>query len=69
MPYFQVYNLLKSDCSLQELLDGLQDISLEYGYLCGMAAHGLRENVEPELIRLLVLIEAVKFKIKEKDYA
>lgn len=67
MPYQQAYDLLKSENpTLEQLLDAYLDIGFQHGYVAAVATHGLRDNVESELIRFIVILEALKFKILEK---
>lgn len=66
MPYFQAKELLKNpDASLEDLLAALEDLGVQYGYIVAMAAHGMRNDSEIDLVRLLVLIKALKFKITQ----
>jgi hypothetical protein len=48
----------------EDLVDALSDLSAEYGYIYCTARHDLRQNTEPELTRFILVIEALKFKIK-----
>ena len=66
MPYFQASEILKNpESSISELLDALEDCGVQYGYLVAMAEHGLRDDVETELVRLLTLIKLIKIRIKK----
>lgn len=47
-----------------ELVDALADLSTEYGYIYCTARYELRRNTEPELTKFTLVIEALKFKIK-----
>lgn len=64
MPYFQASELLKNtEAPLEELLDSLESLSKEYGYIAGSISLGLRENAEEDLIRIIILSKAIKYKI------
>ncbi|MEG5045957.1 hypothetical protein [Microcoleus sp. B4-C1] len=67
MPYFQACELLLSkESTVEELLEAHEDIACQYGHITCTAALGLREDVEPDLIRLVMILEAIKVKIVEK---
>lgn len=51
----------------EELVDALVDMLGEYYHVYYSALHGYRENATPELIRLTVVIEFLKTKIKHKE--
>ncbi len=64
MPYAQANELLQSpNPNLVDLLNALKDLSVQYGYIVGMASQGLREDSEADLARLLVLIKLIKDRI------
>lgn len=70
MPYTQAYNLLKNpEASLIELLESLQDLAIEYGYITGTASLGFREDPETDLVRILVLIQGIKLRIQQTYYS
>lgn len=48
----------------EDLVDALSDLSREYGYIYCTARYELRHNTEPELTKFMIVIEALKFKIK-----
>lgn|GEM_PF-2522009 len=67
MPEYQVSQVLENpEVTLQELLYALEDMSIQYGYISGMAAHGLRENAEADLVRTLCIIKIIKLRIHKK---
>ncbi|MEG4010408.1 hypothetical protein QUA41_30775 [Microcoleus sp. Pol11C1] len=73
MPYVQAYECLKdSNSSIAQLLDALEDTVTEYIYLTTMAWHEartgnqLREGVEEDLLKLLVLKKALKVEIETR---
>lgn len=64
MPYSQaVESLNNPDASLEDLLLAIQDLAVQYGYILAMTSQGLREDSESDLLKILVLIKAIKFKI------
>ncbi|MEG4861221.1 hypothetical protein QUB75_27075 [Microcoleus sp. K1-B6] len=66
MPYFQASELLKNpEASLDDLLTAIEDLGVQYGYIVAMASQGLREDSEIDLVRLLVLIKSLRFKITQ----
>lgn len=67
MPYFQAYKLLENpNCSVSELANSIEEMGMEYGYIIAMAGQGLREDSETDLVRILILLKALKLKIQEK---
>lgn len=63
--YQQALELLFSENpKKEELVDALADIAWEYGYVYHSAVTGYRQNVEPELTNLTVVIDSLKTKIK-----
>jgi hypothetical protein len=63
--YQQALELLFSEKpKKEELVDALDDIAREYGYVYYSAVNGYRQNAEPELTRLTVVIDFLKTKIK-----
>lgn len=68
MPYFQANELLKNpEASLEELLDSLESLGREWGYLAGSISLGLRDNAEEDLIRIIILSKAIKHRIIQFD--
>lgn len=66
MPYSQASELLKnSEVTLEQLLKALLDLGMEWGYIAASARHGFRENADADLIRIIVLSDAIIYKIKE----
>ncbi len=66
MPYFQAIELFNNpEASLENLLIAIEDLGVEYGYIVAMASQGLREDSEIDLVRILVLIKALKLKITQ----
>ncbi len=66
MPYFQAAELLKLETtSIEELLNALEDLGIEYGHIRGSVGHGLRENAEADLIRIIILSKSIKYRIIE----
>lgn len=66
MPYAQAHDLLQTpNPDLIDLLNALEDLSIQYGYIIGMTKQGLREDSEADLARLLVLIKSIKDKIEK----
>ncbi len=67
MPYFQASELLKNpEASSEELLRALFDLGKEWGYITSSARQGLRENAEPDLIRIIVLSDMIIYRIQQK---
>ncbi|WP_333282839.1 hypothetical protein [Microcoleus sp. D2_18a_B4] len=64
--YYQqaVELLFTPDAAKEDLIDALSDVSSEYGYIYCTARHELRQNTAPELTKFTLVIEALKFKIK-----
>ncbi len=66
MPYAQAHDLLENpNPNLIDLLNAVEDLSIQYGYIVGMASQGLRQDPEADLIRLLVLIKLIKDRIEK----
>lgn len=64
MPYSQATELFNNpEASLEDLLTAIEDLGVQYGYIIGMASRGLRAEPEADLVRILILIKALKFKI------
>lgn len=64
MPYSQAIELFDNPkASLEDLLVAIEDLSIEYGYIMALISRGLRQDSENDLVRILVLIRALKFKI------
>lgn len=67
MPEYQASQVLENPSStLEELLNALEDMAVQYGYISAMAGHGLRENVEIDLVRTLCIIKIIKLRIHKK---
>ena len=68
MPEYQASQVLEnSNSTLEELLNALEDMAVQYGYISAMAGHGLRENIETDLVRTLCLIKIIKLRIHKKN--
>ena len=66
MPYYQAYECLQNpDSTLTELLEALEDVITQYIYVATMAGHGLRENSEEDLLKLLAVKLALKNRIQK----
>lgn len=64
MPYFQAAELLRLESvDTIQLLDALEDLGIEYGHIKESANRGLRENAEADLIRIVILSKAIKYRI------
>lgn len=69
MPYFQAAEIFNNpEATLEELLTAIEELGIQYGYIVAMASKGLREDSEIDLVRILVLIKALKLKITQ-NYA
>ena len=71
MPECQVSQVLENPSStLEELLNALEDIAMQYGYIAGMASHGLKnENTKTDLVRTLLVIKVLKLRIYKFNYS
>lgn len=68
MPYFQANELLENpEASLEELLKALFDLGKQWGYIASATSYGLRENAEPELIRIIVLSDMIIHRIQRQQ--
>ncbi|MEG4572642.1 hypothetical protein QUA56_08050 [Microcoleus sp. N3A4] len=68
MPYFQACSLLQNPkADLVDLLDALESMSVEYGYILGMAASGCRKEPEADLMRIFLVIQSLKLRIQQKS--
>ncbi|MEG4915741.1 hypothetical protein [Microcoleus sp. B7-D4] len=68
MAYFQASELLKNpEASLEDLLVALEDLGVEYGYIVAMTTHGMREDSEIDLVRILLLIKAIKLRVQQQN--
>ena len=66
MPYFQAAELLRlKSTNIEELLDALEDLGIEYGYIKGSTQRGLRVDAEIDLIRIIILAKSIKYRIIE----
>lgn len=64
MAYYQAYELLKDpNCTVSDLVDLIEEVSMEYGYILGKVEAGHRINSEADLVRILVLLKLLKEKI------
>lgn len=64
MPYFQAAELLRlKSTNVEELLDALEDLGVEYGYIKNSFKPGLRTDAEIDLIRIIILSKAIKYRI------
>lgn len=67
MSEYQVFQALDNpDTTLDELVDSLYDMAIQYGYIARMAAHGLRQNAETDLVRVLCVVKIIKLRIHNK---
>lgn len=66
MPYFQAAELLRlKSTNIEELLDALEDLGIEYGYIKSSARRGSRIDAEIDLIRIIILAKSIKYRIIE----
>lgn len=66
MPYFQAKELLDlQSTNIEALLNALEDLYGEYAHIIGSIHSGFRENAEEDLIRIIVLSKAIKYRIIE----
>lgn len=67
MSEHQVFQALDNpDATLDELVGSLYDMAIQYGYIARMAAHGLRQNAETDLVRVLCIVKIIKLRIHNK---
>lgn len=67
MSEHQVFQALDNpDATLDELVGSLYDIAIQCGYIARMAAHGLRQNAETDLVRVLCIVKIIKLRIHNK---
>lgn len=67
MPEYQVSQVLENpDATLDELMDSLQDMASQFGYISAMAGQGLRGDSEADLVRTLLIIKVLKLRIYQK---
>lgn len=67
MPYFQAKELVKNPkATLDELSRALFDLGKEWGYIASSVGHGLRENAESDLIRIIVLSDMIIRRIEQQ---
>lgn len=66
MPYESAYEVLKSATStISECTDVIEELGIQYGYIMATVAFGIRENADSDLVRIKVLVAALKFRIIE----
>jgi hypothetical protein len=64
MPYASAYDVLKSaTATVAECANAIEELGIQYGYITAVVALGVRENADIDLVRIKVLIKALKFKI------
>lgn len=67
MSEHQVFQALDNpDATLDELVGSLYDMAIQYNYIARMAAHGLRQNAETDLVRVLCIVKIIKLRIHNK---
>lgn len=67
MPYSQAKELVKNpEATLNELSRALFDLGKEWGYIASSVGHGLRENAESDLIRIIVLSDMIICRIEQQ---
>lgn len=60
MSEHQVFQALDNpDATLDELVGSLYDMAIQYGYIARMAVHGLRQNAETDLVRVLCIVKCI----------
>ncbi|MDP8935764.1 MAG: hypothetical protein M3N42_16930 [Cyanobacteriota bacterium] len=68
MPQAQVEaTLYRADSTVRELLEAHEDICIQYGYLAATSGHGIRRNVEADLVETLRLMTLIKERIDRKS--
>lgn len=66
MPYDSAYDVLKSaTCTIAECVDAIEELGIQYGYIMATAAFGIRSDTDIDLVRIKVLVEALKFRIAQ----
>lgn len=66
MPYESAYEVLKDFAStVSECADAIEELGIQYGYIMATVASGARKDADSDLIRIKVLIQALKFRITE----
>ena len=65
MPYYQASELLKNpNCKLIELINSLEDLSAECGYISAIAIYKKSpHDLDADLVRLLILIKLIRNRI------
>lgn len=67
MAYYQASELLEnSEAALPDLLDSLERLGIQAGYLTACSNYNLRENCEADLLRVMQLSDKIKEKIVNK---
>lgn len=46
-----------------ELLDAHEEMGIQFGCLVSAQTHGIQQNVEPDLLKILTLLTAIKTRI------
>lgn len=66
MPYFQAAELLRlKSTNIEELLNALEDLGIEYGHIKNGVQRGSRVEAEADLIRIIILAKSIKYRIIE----
>jgi len=68
MPYDSAYEVLKSStATASECADAIEELGIQYGYILGSVSFGIRKDADAEtdLVRIKVLVAALKFRISE----
>lgn len=66
MPYESAYEVLKSVTpTITQCVDAIEELGIQYGYIMATVSFGMREDADSDLIRIKVLVNALKFRISE----
>ena len=49
--------------TVMELLNAHEEMGIQFGYLVSAQTHGIQENVEPDLLKILSLLTVIKTRI------
>ena len=66
MPYESAYEVLKSATpTIAECVDAIEELGVQYGYITATVAFRIRGDADGDLVRIKVLVAALKFRIAE----
>lgn len=66
MPYDSAYGVLKNCTStMLDCIDAIEELGIQYGYIIASVAIGTRTDADADLVRIKVLVAALKYRINE----